>query len=242
MEKNAPQIPACASDTAEAQARRYFPRGLIQPAGSFRFSVDALLLAEFAAGSLKRPVRGLDLGCGCGVVGLGILLRLPNAQFVGLDIDPELTAAAAQNAALLGLSGQYQAVTADIRDCESLTELPPGGFDLVVANPPYRKANSGRLPPTELRTAALFETRGGLDAFVAVAARALKNGGRFCCIYSAERLPELCAALAARQLTPKRICPVHGRAGDAALLVLMEARRNGRPGLKWEPAIYLAEN
>ena len=77
---------------------------------------------------------------------------------------------------------------------------------------------------------------------MAVAARALKNGGRFCCIYSAERLPELCAALAARQLTPKRICPVHGRAGDAALLVLMEARRNGRPGLKWEPAIYLAEN
>ena len=231
--------PAHTPSRQELGAREYFPRGLAQPAGSFRFSADALLLAEFAATGSKRPLRGLDLGCGCGVVGLGIMLRMPDARFVGLDINPELVGAAAQNAALLGLAEQYLAVSGDVRDYKSIAEIPPAAFDLVVANPPYRKPGSGRTSPAAMRNAALFETHGDISDFAALAARALKNTGRFCCVYSAERLPDLCAALAAHKLAPKRLQTVHGRKGQSARLVLLEARRQGRPGLKWEPSLYL---
>ncbi len=220
-------------------AREYFPRGLIQPAGSFRFSADALLLADFAGTKTARPVRGLDLGCGCGVVGFGVMLCMPRAHFIGLDIDARLIEAALENAARLDLADRYTALCGDLKQHKNIPELKAGHFDLVVANPPYRKNGSGRLPPSELRETALFESHGDLDIFVAAAARALKNGGRFCCVYSAERLAELCAALGAAGLTPKRLCPVHSKAGEAARLLLMEAKRNARPGLKWEPPLYL---
>ena len=223
----------------ELEAREYFPRGLAQPAGSFRFSADALLLAEFAATGSKRSLRGLDLGCGCGVVGLGVMLRMPVARFVGLDINPELVGAAAQNVASLGLAGQYLALDGDVRNYKNIAKIPPASFDLVVTNPPYRKPGTGRPSTTAMRNTALFETHGDISDFVAMAARALKNSGRFCCVYSAERLPDLCAALAAHKLTPKRLQPVHGRRGQGALLVLLEARHQGRPGLKWEPSLYL---
>ena len=222
-----------------SEAREYFPRGLVQPAGSFRFSADALLLAHFAATQSQRHLRGLDLGCGCGVVAFGVLLRMPAAQFIGLDLSLELTAAATQNAARLGLGGQYLTASGDLRDYKNIAEIPPAAFDLVLANPPYRKPGSGRRPATDMREAALFETHGDIGDFAALAGRSLKNNGRFCCIYSAERLPDLMAAFTAHKLTPKRLCPVHGRTGQAARLILVEARREGKPGLKWEPPLYL---
>ncbi len=222
-----------------SEARQYFPRGLVQPAGSFRFSADALLLAQFAATQSQRPLRGLDLGCGCGVVAFGVLLRMPAARFMGLDINPELVAAATQNAARLGLADHYTALTGDVRECKNLTEMPSAAFDLVTANPPYHKPGNGRRPATDMREAALFETHGDIGDFAALAGRCLKNNGRFCCVYSAERLPDLMAALTTHKLTPKRLRPVHGRAGQAARLILMEARREGKPGLKWEPPLYL---
>lgn len=230
---------ALALTPAQAKAREYFPRGLDQPTGSFRFSADALLLADFAATTGNRPLRGLDLGCGCGVVGLSLMLRRPAAQFTGLDLSPELTAAATQNAARLGLAERYQAVTGDVRNHKDLAAIPPGAFDLVVANPPYRKINSGRLPPEDLKRAALFETQGDITVFTAAAAYALKNGGRFCCVYDAGRLPELCATMSEHGLNPKRIRPVHSRPAGGALLVLLEGRLGGRPGLKWESPLYL---
>lgn len=229
---------ARASAPSEAEAREYFPRGLIQPAGSFRFSVDALLLAEFATTNNARPLRGLDLGCGCGVVAFGIMLNMPGARFIGLDINASLTEAARENAVLLGLAERYATICGDLNQYKNIPELKAGHFDLVVANPPYRKNGSGYPPSSELREAALFESHGDLDIFVAAAARALKNGSRFCCIYSAERLAELCVALDAHRLTPKRICPVHGKTDDGAQLILLEARLNTRPGLKWEAPLY----
>jgi tRNA1(Val) A37 N6-methylase TrmN6 len=68
---------------------------LLQPARGYRFSIDALLLADFAAtivstslssiSSRSEQVRGADLGSGCGVVALALwsLLARP-----GLDLKP----------------------------------------------------------------------------------------------------------------------------------------------------------
>ncbi len=221
------------------QARTYFPRGLLQPPGSFRFSIDALLLAHFAAGKTNRPQRGLDLGCGCGVIGFGVMLLKPEIKFCGVDINPALLEAAEENAVTLGLKSRYRTISADLRQPATLDGLAWGCFDLVTANPPFRKPGSGRLPPEEMQAAALFETESSLDDFVFAAARALKNGGRFCCIYAAERLADLCAALDRHKLAAKRIQPVHGTLEQGARLILLEARRQARPGLKWEAPLYL---
>ncbi|AAS94935.1 hypothetical protein DVU_0452 [Nitratidesulfovibrio vulgaris str. Hildenborough] len=96
----------------EAAARARFPRGLHQPAGSFRFSADALLLASFAGGTAARSFA--DLGTGCGVVGLALLLGSSRLSGVGIEQDAALVNAARANAHRLGLSTRFTVHHADL--------------------------------------------------------------------------------------------------------------------------------
>ena len=106
---NQVQIGAQAQAQAQAQARArlYFPRGLTQPQESFRFSMDALLLSSFV--KTKKNSHLLDIGTGCGVIALGLLLSNPEITALGLDIDEDLIASAVKNAAMLGFENNFSA-------------------------------------------------------------------------------------------------------------------------------------
>ena len=152
------------SPSPHAEARRAFPAGLEQPEGSFRFSVDALLLAAFAASrTTDVTIRFIDLGTGCGVVGLAYLLLKRNiCQGFGMDCNPELIAAAQNNTAKLGFSDRFALHTGELADTRFLENLrmEASPVQLVMANPPWRLVGSGRLPATEARRKALFGDKG----------------------------------------------------------------------------------
>ncbi|MEA4855505.1 MAG: methyltransferase domain-containing protein [Solidesulfovibrio sp.] len=223
------------------EARRLFPRGLTQPEGGFRFGADALLLASFAAPAGGRRV--LDLGTGCGPAGLGLLLARGDADttVLGLDRDPAMVAAAAANAGLLGLADRFTARYLDVRAIRAEADIRPESFDLALANPPYRDPASGRRAPSASRDAARFETEGGLAAFADAAASALGNGASLALVHLAERLGHVFACLTARKLEVKRLMPIAPRLGAPARQVLLLATKNGRPGLRLDPALALYE-
>lgn len=218
--------------TESAQRAAFFPRGLIQPPESYRFAADSLLLACFCRAKAGQKV--LDLGTGCGVVALGLLLRQPQAVAVGLDAEPALIEAARRNAALLGLEDRFTTLCRDLA-AENLFRAPgpcleatpaaleAAAFDLVVANPPYRQREAGRLPASRLRCAALFENKDTLPLFCRAAFTALKAGGRFALLYAAGRKGHLLATLADAGFAPTRLLPVTARQGDAAKRILVEA-------------------
>lgn len=238
-------------DDSVAAARAYFPRGLVQPVGSFRFSVDALLLAAFVSQSVRAdlsPGKMLELGTGCGVVSLALLLDWEaesarsfsvRERILGVDIDPDLVRAANENAVRLGLSGVFRALCADVTRIGEECTVPPESRDVVIANPPYRDPGSGRLPCGERRTAALFADEAGLHSFVRAAAYALRTRGRFFCVLGAERIQEAIEHFVRNRLIPKRLKPVYGAPGKNARIVLMEARKNSRPGLILETPLVL---
>jgi len=225
--------------TATATARQAFPRGLIQPEDGFRFGADALLLAAFAA-----PLAGnrvLDLGTGCGPAGLGLLLARDDqdSRVTGLDKDPAMVAAASENARRLGLADRFTACLGDVRAIREDARLAPESFDLVLANPPFRHPGSGRRPETPERDAARFELDGGLTAFAAAAAYALRNQGQLACVHLAERLGHIMTTLTCNRLEIKRLLPICARANEPAKQVLLLARKNGRPGLRLEAPLAL---
>lgn len=227
------------SDAAQA-ARAYFPRGLEQPAERFRFSIDALLLASFC----RPPLAGAlaDLGAGCGVAGLTVLLRAPEAEGLALwslDKDPAMVQAAQANARLLGLDARARALELDVRELPGRKILPAQSMDLVLANPPYRKPGQGRNSANPARGRALFELEAEFKDFAAAAAYLLKPKAGFLVIHLAERLLDALEALRAAGLEPKRLLPVQARADSPAKLALIEARKSGRPGLRIEPALAL---
>ncbi|MBR6624650.1 MAG: hypothetical protein IKL01_00270, partial [Mailhella sp.] len=107
-------------DSADIRsAREAFPAGLEQPEGSFRFSADALLLARFTA-EQTLPERAVlaELGTGCGVVSLAVLLDKPDWKSVGLEREAVLAEAAARNAALLGKGEAFTPLCGDVNSRE----------------------------------------------------------------------------------------------------------------------------
>lgn len=223
-----------------AAAGRRFPRGLEQPPGAFRFSVDALLLACFAPLPPTHTAwRMADLGTGCGVVACGLGLRSPALQGIGMERETVLAEAARRNLALLGLEQRFRILEGDLADAEALGTAARGTYDLVVANPPYRREGSGRSSPESLRQRALAGRPGTLDAFCRAAFVLLRHHGRFVCVFRAEALADLLASLRRHRLGLRRLRCVHSRPRRAAALVLAEARRDARADTVVEPPLTL---
>ncbi|BBD08813.1 tRNA1(Val) (adenine(37)-N6)-methyltransferase [Desulfovibrio ferrophilus] len=220
-------------------AREYFPRGMSQPESGFRFSMDALLLACFAP--VGGAAHAVDLGCGCGVVGQGWMLRQPEADPVvtGLDVNPQMLDCAAANAVSLGLEDRYAVVRADVSAVRIDPDLSPESCDLVLCNPPYREPGTGRRPADHGRDTARFEAVAPIAAFVEAASYLLKNRKRACFIGLPERLPELLTDMLTQRLAPKRLLLVHSRVDEPARLALVEAVKNGGPGLVVEPPLVV---
>jgi tRNA1Val (adenine37-N6)-methyltransferase len=220
-------------------ARSRFPAGMAQPEHGFRFAVDSLLLAGFA----PRADRVLDLGTGCGVIGLGyLLLHGAGPTVLGVDSNARMISCARLNAKRLGLSPSFQPLLADVVEIRRDQDLQPESFDLVLLNPPFRIPGSGRLSVNPLKRAARFEELAGLGEFLDGAAYGLRNRGSLCLVYLAEQLAPLLESLRAARLEPKRMALVHGHAAAPGKIVMVEARKNGRPGLRVDPPLVLYRN
>lgn len=216
------------------ERRDFFPRGMVQPEGGYRFSLDSLLLACYAKPG-RRHV-GVDLGCGCGVIGLAMLLRQPDLTITGVEKNIDSVKAASLNCKELHLIDSFSVQQGDVAEWR-----PEKVVDFVVSNPPYRQLGRGRVSQGEGRKAARFEGEADFYSFARCAAIALKTKGKFAFVHLPERLPELMDGLRRAKLAPKRMRMVHGRANETARMVLMEAVKAGGQGLKVEPPLILHE-
>jgi tRNA1Val (adenine37-N6)-methyltransferase len=199
--------------------------------------MDALLLACFAG--IKPDEVIVDLGTGCGVVGLGILLRNGEKRIRvrGIDAEEEMVHVARSNVRTLGYDEQMEIFHADVRDIKQM--FTPECADVVVCNPPYRQTGRGKSCPDASKNRARFEVRASLDAFMRGAGFMLKNRGRIYLVYLAEQLDLLFAAMQTSRIVPKRLFPVHARWGEPARLVLVEGRKNGGMGLVMDSPLFL---
>ncbi len=210
---------------------------LIQPRHGYRFSVEAILLGRFARASTRDRV--LELGAGCGVVSIMMATIYRPREVVALEIQPALAEMVARSAAINQLKSVH-AVCADLRQ-KKIAGVEPASFDLVVANPPYRAAASGRENPDHGRRVARGEGATVLEDFVMAARRYARTSGRVAFVFTARRSAELISAMRSRQLEPKRIRFVHPRIATPASVMLIEARVGGGIEVAIEPPLILYE-
>lgn len=202
----------------------------------YRFSVDAVLVAHFC--NPAGNGRVLDLGCGCGIIGLILCHRYPQLQLTGLELQPGLARLARSNVADNMLQQRFQVVEGDL--CRIKDFMRPESFDLVVSNPPYRRPGSGRVNRENESALARHELAADLSDVVSAAAFCVKNRGQVVCIYPAERLAPLLSSLQEQRLVPKRLQPVYSYPeDDRARLVMVEALKNGGEGLLVLPPFYI---
>ena len=207
-----------------------------QPECGYRFSVDAVLLAHFIK---PRPGwRVLDLGCGCGIIALIMACRFPDCSLVAVENQQVLAGLARRNAGANGFAARLEVVEEDVRRLRSV--LHPESFDCVLCNPPYFNQGRGRLCREEQAAMARHDLSGSLTDFIQAAAFAVKNRGRAGFIFPASSQARLQQELLACRLVPKRLQMVYSYpAAKNAVLVLVEAMKNGGEGCTVMPPMYL---
>ena len=189
---------------------------------------DALLLARWVA--LRPGERVLDLGTGQGIIALMLAAR-ERVCVVGLEREAEVLAVARRNEARNRtlLKGAVCWVRGDLRHLpwgSGKRDIEGRPFDLVVLNPPYRVARSGRLPEDGARAAARFELHGSLGDWVAASAASLRPGGRVAGVHLPEREEEVCAALRQAGFDAVRGESVKPEGGQGRGWILVEGIRS----------------
>jgi tRNA1Val (adenine37-N6)-methyltransferase len=196
-----------------------------QPERGYRFSIDSVILAGFAATCCRGRV--LDLGTGCGVL-LLLLSRLAPAMLAGagVDLQEDLLDFARRNFRYNCPDGRLVAVQGDFRG--DIPVVEPGSFDLVVSNPPYGRAGHGRRNPDPGKDTARHEVTCALPELFEAASRFLSAAGRFAFILPYPRIEEIAPCAASVGLRVELLRVVHPREGAPPSRLLCCVVRGGR--------------
>ena len=191
--------------------------------GGFPLSTDSMVLADFA--KLPRSARVLDLGSGCGTLGLLLLAKDNGCTVTGIELTENAHRCALENIRANALEGRLYSVCADLRAMPEC--IQPGSFDVCVSNPPYFSGGElSRKTPLARREDCCSPA----DLFAA-ASKYLRFGGDFYLVHKPERLAQLCAEGSKAGLEPKRLRLARHREGGPIALILLGCRKGGKPGL-----------
>ncbi|MBK7975072.1 MAG: methyltransferase domain-containing protein [Deltaproteobacteria bacterium] len=208
---------------------------IFQKLRGHRFSLDDLATAWFALESLgeRRVERALDLGCGSGSVLMMSAWACGAARVVGVEAQEVSVGLARRSIAWNGAAARCEVRHGDLRDP---VMVPEGAvFELVTGTPPYIPLGDGVVSSKVQRGPACFEVRGGIDDYMAAAARTLAPGGVFVVCHSH---PARVTAAADRAglaiVTHRAIVPREGR---EPLFSVFALERGGRAATEQPPLV-----
>lgn len=204
---------------------------IYQSAGGFRFGADAVLLSDFT--QVKPQELVLDLGTGSGILPILLAAKTRGKHFTGLEIQEESAGIAEKSVEYNRLQDRISIVTGDL--CHASDYFGTESFHVCVSNPPYMIARHGLPNAEDARYIARHEALCTFEDVAREASKVLKSKGRFYLIHRPFRLAELITTLKKYHLEPKRLQFVHPYADKEPNMVMIEALKGGRSGVKVLP-------
>ena len=187
----------------------------------FPLSTDSMVLADFVR--LPKNARVLDLGSGCGTLGLLLCAKSSGCTVTGIELETAAHAAAVENIRRNGLDSRLFSLCADLRTMP----FEPGSFQVCLSNPPYFSGGAAHSRDPLARREDCCTPR---DLFAA-ASKALRFGGDFFLVHKPERLAELIFEAVSTGLEPKRLRLVRHRPDSPVSMILLSCRKGAKPGL-----------
>ena len=202
--------------------------------GAFPLSTDSIALSHFV--SLKKGAQVLDLGSGCGTLGLMLCAKDDSCRVTGIELDEDAHNMALHNARQNQIVHRLTSICADVKAISS--QIPAGSFSCCVSNPPYYSAGPQSTKTPLARRADMLP----MGELFAAASRALCHGGDFFLVHKPEMLAQICALGVSHQLEPKKLCLLRHREDGPVSLVLVHLKKGAKPGLLWqEEALHHAD-
>jgi tRNA1Val (adenine37-N6)-methyltransferase len=185
-----------------------------------------MALAHFA--KLGKKSKVLDLGSGCGTLGLLLCAKDSGCQVTGIELNETAHTMALENISRNALTGRMASICADLRSIPKT--VPANSFSVSISNPPYFVG--GALRPGQEN--ARHEIQCSLEDVFAAAAWATKYGGYFYLVHKPQRLEEIMALSSRMGFACKRLCLLRHSPDTLPDVALLALRKGGKPGLTLE--------
>ncbi|MDT2048759.1 SAM-dependent methyltransferase [Priestia aryabhattai] len=214
---------------------------IIQSHSVFSFSLDAVLLSNFAYVPIKKG-NIIDLCTGNGVIPL-FLSKRTNAKITGVEIQERLSSMATRSVDYNNLSNQINVVLGDLKDMPQ--KLGHGKYDVVTCNPPYFPTPKvDEQNKNEHYAIARHEIHCNLEDVIRVSSQLVKQGGKVSLVHRPGRLVDIITLMRAYRLEPKRLQFIYPKKNKEANTILIEGIKDGNADLKILPplVVYKEDN
>ena len=207
---------------------------LVQDTEMFNFSLDSVLLPNFITIE-KRINKILDIGCGNAPIPI-ILSTKTKAKIIGIEIQSEVYNLACESVKINSLENQISIINDDINNIYKNFES--NSFDIITCNPPYFKyISTSNINKNDFKTIARHEVKLNINQILQISKYLLKNNGVLGLVHRPDRLCEILNIMKENNIEPKRVQFVYPHDNKNANIVLIEGKKNGKPGLKVLPPL-----
>lgn len=205
---------------------------LYQLKDGYRYNSDTLMLYDFAL-SLNLKGEILEIGTGCGVLGLLLKRDLKDANLTLMDIQKE-------NIMLCKENSQINGIECEILEGDFSSFKSSKRFDTIISNPPYYHDGVIKSQNPHL-SISRYSKNLSLENLIINSNTHLKPNGNLVLCYDAKQLMDIIVLFHMCKLRLTRLKFIHPKVGKSAKVALIEAKKNSRSLCEIEPAFYLSD-
>lgn len=209
---------------------------IIQNKEGFCFGIDSVLLSDFAK-NIRHNSKVIDLGTGTGIINILLSGKTKASELVGVEIQDEVAEMAGRSIEFNNLQDKIKIINENILNLNKIYKEK--SFDVVVTNPPYKKANTGLINEENKKIISRHEITASLEDFIHIASYLLKDYGEFYMVHRPDRLVDIFEAMRKEKIEPKLIKFVYPNKNKKTNLVLIKGVKNGNPFLEFEKNLYV---
>lgn len=209
---------------------------IVQNTDWFNFSLDSVLLSNFVSIN-KNTSKIIDFCTGNAPIPL-ILSRKTKAKIVGVELQKEIYELAEKTIKINNLQNQIEILNMNVKDLVKYYETDT--FDVITCNPPFFKVSNGsKLNSNDIKTVARHEMEITLEEIFLLSKKLLKNNGTISIVHRPNRMVEIIELMKKNNIEPKKIQLIYPKIKSEANILLIEGSKNGNPGLKILPPLYV---
>lgn len=211
---------------------------IYQPSDGFKFSIDSILLAEFININMSTK-QIVDFCCGNGAVPM-IISKKTKANIVGIELQKDI-ANMAKESIIMNDIHNIEIINDSIYNYEKY--FKNNSLDIISMNPPYFKYNDTSLiNKSKTKSTARHEMNFNIEKAIKISYNLLNNKGHFFLVHRSIRLEELIFLLNSNHFSIKNIQIVYSKHNKNAIMILIDAMKNGKIGLNILPPIFIEEH
>ena len=208
----------------------YPNRYIMQLENGFKFSLDSILLAEYAV--VKDKDNVLDICSGNCAIPL-ILSTKTSANIVAFEIQEVIAKLGKESIEINNLNNQVKLINDDIKNIGRYFEKE--FFDVITCNPPYFKVTEdSNINKNDFLTIARHEVSITLEDIFVLANKYLKNNGCFYLVHRPERFDDIIVLGRENKLNVKEIQLITTKKEDIPRVVIIKCVKNSKPGIKFK--------